>query len=271
MKNEPNKAMEPTPVSVTIPATQEVAPFTSMAHLWRSLGMKPSSISKLLLLALAFSSCERQKVKVSPQASSEPAEQIGQPLEELRKRTHEVFERAAADSSVYDSKEWFEVMDAHGPAYKRQLIECIREAESIAITEHSDRMDFYESNRPLPEHPPFYEYQTVRLKDDDKSAFLGEVEKMDERTEYSANRCLFEPHHRVTIFRRGRETTSISVCFKCDDAIWDQGEFTEPKGLMAALRFVVESAGLKPERDWRALAKARSEQATPSDGDKPSN
>jgi hypothetical protein len=35
MKNEPNKAMEPIPVSVTIPAAQEVAPLTSMAHLWR--------------------------------------------------------------------------------------------------------------------------------------------------------------------------------------------------------------------------------------------
>ena len=32
-KTEPNKAMEPTPVSVTIPAAQEVAPLTSVAHL----------------------------------------------------------------------------------------------------------------------------------------------------------------------------------------------------------------------------------------------
>ena len=36
MKPEPNHAMEPTPVSVTIPATQEVAPLTSVAHLERS-------------------------------------------------------------------------------------------------------------------------------------------------------------------------------------------------------------------------------------------
>jgi hypothetical protein len=233
--------------------------------------MKPYSVTTLLLLVAAFCGCGRKKNEVSAQASIEPGVQIGPSLEELRKRTHEINERAGADSSVYDSKDWYKVMDAHGPAYKRQLIECLRDAESITITEHSDRMDFYESNRPLPEHPPFYEYQTVRLKDDDKAAFLGEVEKMDERTEYSVNRCLFEPHHRVTIFRRGLEATSISVCFKCDDAIWDQGEFTEPKGLMAALRFVVERSGLKPERDWVALAKSRSEQATPSDGDKPSN
>jgi hypothetical protein len=32
-KSEPNNAMEPTPVNVTIPAAQEVAPFTSVAHL----------------------------------------------------------------------------------------------------------------------------------------------------------------------------------------------------------------------------------------------
>jgi hypothetical protein len=35
MKTEPNKAMEPTPVSVTIPAAQELAPLTSVAHLGR--------------------------------------------------------------------------------------------------------------------------------------------------------------------------------------------------------------------------------------------
>jgi hypothetical protein len=33
MKTEPNKALEPIPVDVTIPASQEVAPSTSMAHL----------------------------------------------------------------------------------------------------------------------------------------------------------------------------------------------------------------------------------------------
>jgi hypothetical protein len=35
MKPEPNKAVEPTPVSVTIPAAQEVVPATSVAHLSR--------------------------------------------------------------------------------------------------------------------------------------------------------------------------------------------------------------------------------------------
>jgi hypothetical protein len=34
-KDEPNNAMEPTPVAVTIPAAQEVAPSTSVAHLER--------------------------------------------------------------------------------------------------------------------------------------------------------------------------------------------------------------------------------------------
>jgi hypothetical protein len=47
MKNEPNKAMEPIPVSVTISAAQKVAPLTSMAHLGRS-AKKMSSVTKIL-------------------------------------------------------------------------------------------------------------------------------------------------------------------------------------------------------------------------------
>ena len=35
MKTEPNNAMEPTPVNVTIPANAGLAPFTSAAHLGR--------------------------------------------------------------------------------------------------------------------------------------------------------------------------------------------------------------------------------------------
>jgi hypothetical protein len=35
VKKEPNNAVEPTPVDVTIPAAQEVAPSTSAAHLGR--------------------------------------------------------------------------------------------------------------------------------------------------------------------------------------------------------------------------------------------
>ncbi len=34
-ETEPNNAMEPTPIAVTIPAAQEVAPSTSVAHLGR--------------------------------------------------------------------------------------------------------------------------------------------------------------------------------------------------------------------------------------------
>ena len=35
MKNEPNKAMEPTPVNVTVLAYARTAPLTSVAHLGR--------------------------------------------------------------------------------------------------------------------------------------------------------------------------------------------------------------------------------------------
>ena len=34
-KDEPNNAMEPTPVNVTVPAGAGTAPFTSVAHLGR--------------------------------------------------------------------------------------------------------------------------------------------------------------------------------------------------------------------------------------------
>ncbi len=37
MKPEPNKAMEPTPVSVTVRAYARTAPLTSVAHLGRSV------------------------------------------------------------------------------------------------------------------------------------------------------------------------------------------------------------------------------------------
>lgn len=60
MKNEPNKAMEPTPVNVTIPANAGLAPFTSVAHLGRShKNMKtPNTISYLCVALFTLSSCD---------------------------------------------------------------------------------------------------------------------------------------------------------------------------------------------------------------------
>ena len=42
MKTEPNNAMEPIPVSVTVPASAGPAPLTSMAHLRRSAKRRPA-------------------------------------------------------------------------------------------------------------------------------------------------------------------------------------------------------------------------------------
>ncbi|MCW1887731.1 hypothetical protein OKA04_23540 [Luteolibacter flavescens] len=227
--------------------------------------MKPLWIC-LLTFVIALCSCERKELETAPQGAGEVKSQGGVSLEERRTRTRDLHARAGADQSVYDSQEWFEVMDDHGPAYKAQLIECIREAESITITEHSDRVDFYEPGGPLQQNPPIFEYRTIVLTENQKYAFLRAVEEMEAATEYGSNRCGFEAHHRLTFLRDGQNVSSISICFKCGEALWSQTEFTEPKGLMDVLRSAVEGAGLEPERDWRALAKAWKKQAGNPEG-----
>ena len=57
MKTEPNNAMVPTPVNVTVPANAGPAPFTSVAHLWRSAKLFPAmknNIISAIILAIAI-------------------------------------------------------------------------------------------------------------------------------------------------------------------------------------------------------------------------
>lgn len=178
---------------------------------------------------------------------------------ELGELTASYYENASEDSSFLSSAEYLEVEAAHGPVFKKQLIAAIQSAATITIEEHSDPVDFASSDRPHPENPPRYVYRSVKLTDDQKLAFLRAAEDMDSKTVSLTPAC-FTPHHRMEFIRENGQRSSMSICFQCGNINWTEVNLFHPNGLFTILEAVVIGAGLKSERDWRALAKQRSEQ-----------
>lgn len=213
-----------------------------------------------LLTAFTMIGCEEAERKQTS-AQSERIEKLTDlSAEELAKLT---FTRGKALGAEYSDKE-FQDYDAailaHGPVYKRHLIEHVRHSDDITITEHSDRMDFFDVDSGFMENPPFYEYRHVRLTEEQRSGFLAAIESMESATVTSSSMCYFEPHHRLEFSNGEGDPSIMSICFKCGQVRWDEVDLVHPEGLFDALLGLLEAVGFEAEKDWKALAEERSAQ-----------
>lgn len=95
-----------------------------------------------MMLSIFLPGCQRPEVDSSTPDEPKTMQPAETTPEELSRRTEAFYERAMEDSSLIETREYEELLDAHGPAFKRLLIERIREADHITITEQSDQLDY---------------------------------------------------------------------------------------------------------------------------------
>ncbi len=223
--------------------------------------MKWAAISLLGVAILSGIACDRKEGVGEKSERSVPLKPSELSAEELDELTASYYRNISEDSSFLESAEYLEVEAAHGPVFKRQLIATIRNAASIMIEEHSDPADFQSFDGTESGNPPSssYVYRSVKLTEDQKVVFLRAAEAMDNETIVSIPAC-FKPHHRMEFVRDNGERNFMSICFDCGKVVWADANLFHPKGLFSVLEDVVHAAGLESERDWRGLAKQRSEQ-----------
>lgn len=214
----------------------------------------------LLLPALAIPGCDQaEQVRYSPSGGgTQSLTELS--VEELVDLTEE---RMAALGDDYANEDFITDYDAaisaHGSVYKRRLIKRIKESDRITITEHSDRMDFVDESGSLPDQFPFYEYRQLTLTEEQRSGFVASVEEMDGATISGSPACIFEPHHRLEFIGDEEGSSTMIICFRCGQVRWDEVDLVHPEGLFVALGALVDAVGLQAERDWKSLARQRSE------------
>jgi len=149
-----------------------------------------------------------------------------------------------------------------GRRYKEALVKAIKVSDRIVVTEHSDRSDFPEGEQ-MQKDLPQLEYGRVELDGPARAKFLANAESMDGTTNTTFNKCFFIPHHTLRFYSGAKLKSTMEVCFKCRDIVWDGARLVRPVGLWTAITPLIEDAGFHTDRDgeiWAArLEKRRKE------------
>jgi hypothetical protein len=145
--------------------------------------------------------------------------------------------------------------DAEGRRYLAALVAAIDSAERIVVSEHSFKYDAPDDKGEEVLRANPIVYGTQELSQEQRAAFKATISKLDPATPEAFAACIFEPHHTVTFFRSNEEPSAMLICFECGDVRWKSTSSTAPESLIGGLGELVESVGLEPFRDWRALAR----------------
>lgn len=128
------------------------------------------------------------------------------------------------------------------------LAGAIEGADTIVLTEHSDRLDERRSDGEYIDlENPKYEYSRTTLNTPDRIRLVSALRKVDPGRSWSRKACSFVPHHTLTLTRAGKET-KLRICFACSQVRWEDDARFE--ALIPIMKEFVRSQGMNPDADW---------------------
>lgn len=160
----------------------------------------------------------------------------------------------------------FYLMQTPWRSYRSDLVKAISEADKIVVSEHSNKLDFFNSKDGYPKDTPFILYGSKKLSEEHKKKFLREAKRMKIKVSsafFSA--CIFNPHHTIKFFKGDSMQSTMKICFKCGQVswdIWEEGDYEPQKHFMHVLSQTIERVGFQTDRDWMTLAQEYSEQGS---------
>ncbi|MBL8298995.1 MAG: hypothetical protein JNN30_11705 [Rhodanobacteraceae bacterium] len=136
-----------------------------------------------------------------------------------------------------------------GAGFQGLLVDAIRSADRIVVTEHSN---LYDSDNETTERfdGPYFVYASHELAAAERLWLLRAVESADPLATQDPM-CGFSPHHAVEFYVGGRRDSTLEICFTCDQLQWDAVKAFYPDELLPVLRNLIATAGLTADQGWR--------------------
>jgi hypothetical protein len=145
-----------------------------------------------------------------------------------------------------------------GRKYRNALVDEIAAADRIVVTEHSDRMDAFDSKAGRSRIEGEFVYQTVELDPAQRVQFQKTIAKLDPATQNFASACLPVVHHTFFFYQGDSLKSRLDICFQCSQVDWNGIRGIAPPGsIYQGLKKAVTALGMQPKRDWQALARER--------------
>lgn len=150
--------------------------------------------------------------------------------------------------------------EGSGAGYQQVLIEAIRTADRIVVTEHSNIFDRHAGAR---YDGPYVVYRSHPLSDDERAALLRRLESIDPHATMDPM-CLFSPHHAIELYAGERRDSTLEICFACGQLEWNAVSAYYPDELLVVFKELVVRSGMTPEQNWREKA-SEIERGSPRD------
>lgn len=144
---------------------------------------------------------------------------------------------------------------AEGRQYLAALIDEVRRADRIVVTEHSyayDLVDVEAGKSLMPSETIVYGTRTLNAAQ--KSQLIAQLQAVNPTTQDAFPACIFEGHHTLTFIRGSRTNTKMELCFGCGEIRWSGTNVAPPWALVSGLSTFITSIGFQPKRDWQMLA-----------------
>jgi hypothetical protein len=158
--------------------------------------------------------------------------------------------------------------DVEGRKYIAALVQAIRDADRIVVTEHSDPMDLFDGDAHESLIPDDVVYATRVLNAQQKSILIGILQGLDPATQDAFTACIPEQHHAIAFEGGKGPNTVMEICFQCGQIDWPGAVATQPWSLVGGLSTFVSTLGMQPKQDWSERAKAyqKAHQSRPATG-----
>lgn len=142
-----------------------------------------------------------------------------------------------------------------GQVFRDRLADAIDSADHIVVTEHSFEYDAFDGNSDKPLLPDDIVYDARELDASQRRSFRAAVAGVDPAKPDAVPACVFAPHHTIRFYAAAKLVSTMKICFQCGQVEWDANRGSAPPALVGGLHDLVRGIGLRPERDWAALAR----------------
>jgi len=156
--------------------------------------------------------------------------------------------------------------NGEGRKYIAALVQAIRDADRIVVTEHSDPIDLWDDKAEQSLIPNNVVYATRVLDAQQKATLIGMLQGLDPETQDAFPACIPEQHHAIAFEGGKGRNTVMEICFQCGQIEWQGTTQTQPWSLVGGLSRFIATLGMQPKQNWYERAKAyqKAQAARPS-------
>ena len=145
------------------------------------------------------------------------------------------------------------IQNLEAAKFNKEFALAVIEADSIVVTEHSHPSDLDNSLLATRVDIPKYIYKQKKLNFNERTTFVKDVQKLKGRVR-STTRCIFVPHHSIELYKGGKPTSVMEICYDCGEIKWNGSQVKASGDMFDAVTPLLKRSGMKVHRDWHSIA-----------------